>query len=277
MRIRNVISACLLILSAPCVLAQAQSEVDAGRCSDATVKLVGKRFHLHNFVYPVWGASENGGLIVAGVCKSWPKNSSREIAAFAYDEGVQHEKLLVVAVIDTRTNQVISSYKAPIQEDASLTVGENSLRIDTARYDLTPEVRAFGIDITTSYHQGCGEGGLDTERTLYIPDHKTLRPVLRLLAISWWHFIQEGNWRCAPNVPDDVPTIIENTGLTLEMGNAVTNGYRDIIVKAHSSRDDDKPTGKRTFSYVLRYDGSQYPTDQMWKAFEKWNARTRKP
>lgn len=271
MRIHKLISACLLIFFAPCALAQAQSEKNAGRCSDATVKLVGKRFHLDNFVYPEWGESENGGLIVAGVCKSWPIDNMRMIAAFAYNEGVEYEKLLVVAVINTRTNQIISSYKSSIQEDASLTVGENSLRIDTARYDLAPGVRAFGIDLTNSYHQGCGDGGLDTVRTLYVPDRKTLRPVLRLYAISFWRYVQQGNGPCAPLVPENVAEIIENLGLTLEMSKSVTNGYRDIVIRASSSRDDDKPTGKGRFSYVLQYDGSQYPTDQMWKAFEKWD------
>ena len=277
MRIRKLISTALFIFFALSLRAHAQPEKDTSRCSEATVSLVGKRFRLDNFVYPEWGTSENGGLIVAGVCKPWPTNSSKLIAAFAYNKSVEYEKLLVIAVIDTRTNQIISSYMNSIHEDASLTVGENSLRIDTARYDFAPGVRAFGIDLTTSYHQGCGDGGSDTERTLYIPDRKTIRPVLKLYAISWWQFIQEGNSGCAPNIPDDVPMIIENSRATLEMGSEVTNSYRDIIISASSSRDDGTPSGKGKFSYRLRYDGSQYPTDQMWKAFEKWYVLTRKP
>ena len=272
----KLISACLFVCSVLCVPAHAQSIRDAGRCSEATVNVVGRHFHLNNFVYPVWGESENGGLIVAGVCKPWPVSKSSVIAAFAYNNGIEDEKLLVVAVIDTRTNQIIASHKGSIQEDASLTVDENSLRIDTARYDLAPGVRAFGIDITNSHHQGCGDGGLDTERTLYVPDHKTLRPVLKLYAMSYWRYVQEGNGPCAPNVPEDVAEIIENVRLTLQMGDAVAHGYRDIVVGASSSRDDGKPTGKGKFSYVLRYDGSQYPIDQMHEAFEKWDVWIRK-
>lgn len=278
MQICKRISACLLstvIYLVPWVLAHAQPREESSLCSNANVELVGKHFHLDKFVYPEWGALENGGLIVAGVCKPWPTNKSRVIAAFAYNAGGEYEKTLVIAVIDTRTNQIVTAYKSTIQEDSALTVGEKSLRIDTARYDIAPGVRAFGIDITNSYHQGCVDGGLDTERTLYVPDHKTLRPVLKLYAISYWSYIQGGNPRCG--APEDIAVIIENVGLTLEMNNAVTNGYRDIVVKGSSSRDDGKPTGKGEFSYVLRYDGSEYPTDRMSQAFEKWNVWIRKP
>lgn len=275
MRVHKLASACLLIGIATCMSEKAQSDTDVSRCSDANVKLVGKHFRLDNFVYPERSASENGGLIVAGICKPWPKNKSRVIAAFAYNAGIETEKSLVIAVIDTRANQVVAAYKSAIQEDAALKVGENSLRIDTARYDMAPGIRAFGVDITNSYHQGCVDGGLDTERTLYVPEHKNLRPVLKINAISYWRYVQGGNPDCGAS--KDVAVIVENVDLTLEMGNATTNGYRDIVVRAKSWRDDNKPTDKGKFSFVLRYAGSKYPTDLMDKAFERWDVWAREP
>ena len=269
MRIHKFMSACLFICFVPCVPVQAQTEADAGRCSDAAVKLVGKHFHLDNFVYPVWGASENGGLIVAGVCKSWPTNNSRVVAAFAYNQGVEYDKLLVVAVIDTRTNQIISSYKSLIQEDGAMRVDEDSLRIDTARYQLTEKIRAFGIDLRSGGISNCGEGGSGADRTLYVQEGKTLRPVLTI-TMSHWQFVIGGNPRCMP-VDQELPdTVVEDVHLTIGLDNSETNGYRDISVSATSSRDDGKPTKRGTFRYKLKYDGRQYPTQEMDNMLFEW-------
>lgn len=62
---------------------------------------------------------ENGGLVVAGVCKNWPGNSSRVISAFAYDAGVEYEKQLLVVLVDVTGSRVIASYKSAIPEDAA--------------------------------------------------------------------------------------------------------------------------------------------------------------
>jgi hypothetical protein len=254
------------------VFAQAQSQKDVKGCSDAIVKLVGEHFHLDNFVL---GKSDNDGLIVSGRCKLWSKNKSRVIAAFAYDAGVEGEKLLVVSVIDTRANKIVSAYENTIQEGAGRAIGEDSLRIDIARYDMAPEVRAFGIEIYNSkyspYNPNCADGGADGETTLYISDGMVLRPILYLFPLSSWSFVQGGNMRCGARA--DLATIIENVSLSLEMGKTETNGYRDIVIRAKSSRDDSKPARRGIFAYSLRYNGSKYPTDKMQEALWKWESR----
>jgi hypothetical protein len=117
MQIFKVIFACLL-LTAVCfgkfAAAKSQSESEANRCSDAVVKRLGTHFHLTNFTYPaqnMYPNSENGGLLVAGICKPWPINKSRIIAAFAYDGGVKYEKQLLLAIVEVPSNRIIASYK----------------------------------------------------------------------------------------------------------------------------------------------------------------------
>ncbi|MDR0736022.1 MAG: hypothetical protein LBF51_04185, partial [Zoogloeaceae bacterium] len=76
-------------------------DTERERCPDAIVKSVGEFFRLDHFAYPKDNYSpsvENGGLIVAGVCKPLPNDASRVIAAFAYDAGVEYEKKLLLVV-----------------------------------------------------------------------------------------------------------------------------------------------------------------------------------
>jgi hypothetical protein len=192
------------------------------------------------------------------------------IAAIAYESDVDYIKKFVVALVDERRRKVLSSLQSEIGEDSAMSVRSGSLWIDTAPYRLTDRVRAFGVDVTSGYVPNCGDGGSGADRTLYVQEGKVLRAILTL-TMSYWRFVKGGNPRCMPIAQELPETVIENVGLMIGLDRTQTNGYRDLVVTASSSRDDGKPTGKGVFRHKLQYDGRQYPTQQMLDQFYKWN------
>ncbi len=240
-------------------LAQTQHEEDANRCSDAIIERLGKHFRLNNFAYPESGmypSVENGGLLVAGICKPWPTNNSRTIAAFAYDAGVEYEKKLLLAVIEQPNNRVIASYKGVIQEDAATEVSSYSLWLDTARYTLSKNTRAFGLRMRTFQDRCSFEGGFDDELTLFVVNGQTIRPVLTE-TMSHWSY-DSGN-RCGG---EDVPRTDANTLISVEP--TMSNGFADLRFTAIRS---DK---QKRVSAVVKYNGKHYDLKQWNTAFNAW-------
>lgn len=226
------------------VYAQADSEQKKQDCSDTMVKLVGKHLGISDFLH-------TSDVIAAEACKVWPKDNSKTIAIFAYDAGVEDEKQLIVVLVDTLKERIVATYEGTIQEDAAMTVGPGSFRIDTARYDLAPGVRAFGLDVTTSYRQGCVDGGLGPARTLFVQDGKEIRPILENFYISSWSYVQGG-----PSCAEGKNVVIEEITYSIGIGNKTTNGYANLKITAYSAAK----TKRKSFQYELRYDGKQYPT-----------------
>ena len=259
MRIRKVISACLLsivICLGQRAIAQTQSEEDANRCSDAVVKRLGAHFHLNNFFFPERGISENGGLLIAGICKPWPTNKSRMIAAFAYDDGTEYEKQLRLAVVEGPNNRIIASYKGVIQEDATTEVSRYSLRLDTARYTLSKNTRAFRLRLNTFRSRCTYEGGFNDELTLYVVDGQTIRPVFTE-TMSHWSF-GSGN-RCGGEV---APRTDANILISVEP--TISDGFADLRLTAIRS-DKKKPV-----SVVVKYNGERYDLKPWKTIFDAW-------
>lgn len=246
-------------------LVHADQGEELARCSKSMVQVVGDYFGLDDFDFPrenYYPSAENGGLIVAGACKQSPTRLQEVISAFAYDSGSVGEKTLLIAIVDTQLNKVVASYKYIYVEDPG---GIGSIGIDTARYKLSREVRAFGVDITPGYSHNCGDGGGGVERTLYVQEGSILRPVLHMPAMSHWRFIKGG--KCMDNSDGE---IVENVGLSIQVGSLETNGYRDVVISAVGSRTDGKPIGNGKFRYTIRYNGRQYPVQEMDGALYKW-------
>ncbi|MBK9218540.1 MAG: hypothetical protein IPL70_09030 [Uliginosibacterium sp.] len=262
MRTQQFSCACLLssvICFGQYALAQAQSKEDATRCDKAVVKRLWLHFDPTGFAYPASGkypSVENGGLLVAGICKPWPANKSRTIAAFAYDAGIEYEKQLLLAVIDRPSNRVIASYKGVITEDAGTEVSSYSLRLDTARYTLSKNARAFGLRLSTFRDRCTYEGGSDDELTLFVVDGQTIRPVLTE-TMSHWSY--GGGNRCGG---EDAPSTDANTLINIEP--TISNGFADLRFTAIRS---DK---KKPISVVVRYSGERYDLKQWSEAFDAW-------
>lgn len=198
---------------------------------------------------------QDGGNVISASCRIWPYKTNQLLATFAYDEGVEYEKRLEVLILDKRTKNVISSFRSDIGEDAVTEVGEDSLKLDTARYQLSENVRAFGIRFTSSARgASCGEGYWGNELTLFVPEGNNLRPVaaLNLYQQRWL----EGCPAAASHA------LWEDAMLTVSMGKNSTNGFFDLVVTAkitvNSIEASTRNLKDRTERYTLRYDGKYY-------------------
>ncbi len=223
--------------------------------------------------------------IVASACKVWPKNNSITISAFAYHSDLYpegrdspHIEGLILVMIDNQKKQIIASYRDKIEEGADMIVAENSLRIDTARYDLAPGVRAFGLDVMsgpTSYvtiYSG-------PTRTLFIQDRKSIRP-MTTFDINPSALIQGCDPStsyanpCEESAEKEGETVIENIYYGVGIGKTATNGYANLLITATIAYSNgEKPKGK-PFQYELHYDGKKYVADsQTGAAFARWKKR----
>lgn len=229
-------------------MAFAQTREDA--CAPDVYKAVKQHLKINEFAL-----RQDGGNVISAACRIWPYKTNQLLTAFAYDDGIEYEKRLVVLILDEKTKGVISSFRSDIGEDAITEVGEYSLKLDTARYQLGESVRAFGIRFTSSARgASCGEGYWGNELTLFVPEGKSLRPVavLNLYQQQWL----EG----CPAATSHA--LWEDAMLTVSMGETSTNGFFDLVVTAkiivNSMEVSTQNLKNRTERHTLRYDGKFY-------------------
>jgi hypothetical protein len=240
-------------------------------CDAAIVELVGKFLKIDSFKVPTSdNYPEDVTVVISSACKSIPTQNPITITAIAYTTEKVDVKGLVIATVDTEKGDVLSSYWGEIEEDAGMRIVPGSLWIDTAPYNLSDGIRAFGLDLTSGYISHCVEGGVGATRTLYIQEARQIRPILQDLTMSYWSFIQPGMSTCATKENASKTSIIKNITVSIGLGDTSTLGYRDLVVTALTSRDDGKKTKKSPFRYKLYYDGQKYSIQEMMVNFYKW-------
>lgn len=93
--------------------------------------------------------------VIAQACKAWPHDPAVLLAALAYGKREDDRRTLVVAMVDAGTQRAISTYVLPLRENAGLRFLPYSLNIDTARYQLAPDLRAFSVRLAPSSNASC--------------------------------------------------------------------------------------------------------------------------
>jgi hypothetical protein len=232
-------------LTLPCLIASLAPLVAHAACED----------HLQT-----WSAQLHPGRALDtehAVCKVWPANEALTIAALPLpqknntdDEGTDD---LEVLVADTATGAIIAHAfeNAAIQYDA---ISFSGLDIDTARYQLTPQLRAFGVRVGHEHNSRASPYSM-TSLNLYTVDGPHLRRVLTRLTVSELRAEYDAN---GSGSSDEIQR-------TLEIGPAGKDGYAVLKVKeqsVHTVNDSDggatdKPAKHSTYSLDYR-DGS-YP------------------
>jgi hypothetical protein len=248
---------------APPVLAQP--------CSPGIHQVLEKKFKLKNLTL----REENGegGNIISEACQLWPDNPNWTASVIAYDDGTDDQKILLVAIIDTKSKQAVSNYKSVVEEDPVLKVGNNSLKLDMARYQLSPDVRAFGVRFASDgIMPSAADFYFGNELTLYVPVKETLRPVL-VLSMSMARTLQD-----SASLRD--ARITEDATITLSIGDTQHNGFSDLVASAkikvfHNDGSttannaplsaEEKKAKNRTEHYTLHYNGKAYETAKSGK------------
>lgn len=219
-------------------------------CDQATLDVVGDLLHVKSFRDD--GYNGKTAAIVAARCKPSPKDSNVMLVAVAYmlpgdpnpydDQG---DRRFVVAAVDTASNKVIRSFKGNIAQDATLQINAgNSFRLDTARYDLAPGVRAFGVVFAgANMPRGVDGGWEDEYLILFAPNQHKLRPVFFVPLEQ----VRPINGESCENGPAcwDVVT------LTIGVAKSRSHGFADLSI-TETAEDGTKSRS------IVHYDGSQY-------------------
>ena len=228
----------------------------AESCDSQVIASVGEHFNIKNF-----NSGDENGVIMAATCKTWPFKDNVVIAALAYaadpkeKSDMESKKGLLVLTMDNHSRTIISSYRDTIEEDAITSVQQDSFQLDTARYQLSKDVRAFGLRFRSGAPWPRGaEHTWDDQLTLFVPSGSELRPVFK-------YFM---------NVQRSLDGSIdawESASLSISIEKTASNGYADLKISAviePGTDIDPRPATmnmkKRVESFVLHFDDSTYGT-----------------
>lgn len=213
--------------------------------------------------------SRTGAEVIAQTCKLWPYDPSVLLAAVASNDAgdtrSSGERTLVldVLMLDADSGTLLAHHRREIEEDIVMEVSEGSLRLDTARYDLAPATRAFGVVVSSSARgPSCPDMYVSGELTLFVREGRAVRPVLAAFLGSWQAL--EGEFCSATGGV----RVSENAGMHIVVESTWQHGFADLTLSAQVTRavadadgDGDETFSRRTERRRLRYDGSSYTLD----------------
>lgn len=248
--------------------ASAQAQPDAA-CEGAQLNAIAGHFD---------GSAAQVANPVAQACKRWPFDPAITLAAVARSispEGTApgERRLHLDVAMLSASGQVLAAHRTPLEEDAQLELAASGLRLDTARYDLAPGRRAFGV-VVTSIARGasCPDAGFEDELTLFLREGDALKPVLTTYLKSW--SFEEGS-PCS----HDAPLVTDSAQTTLHIGKARHHGLADITLQSAVERElrdadgESRSGGKRVVKHTLQYDGNTYQSDPFEHLFH-WREET---
>lgn len=201
---------------------------------------------------------------VAQTCKPWPNDAAIRLAAIAFAGDAQtvpgeRDIELRVAMLDAASGKVLAFYAQDMGEDAAFELAADSLRLDTARYDLAKGVRAIGVVVHSAARgPSCPDFYSNQALTLLVREGRSLRPVLQRDLYAWQRVKGEP---CSVGKGD---VITEVANLNLSMAPQGHAGYADIVLTANVSTvesvagSDTDTERSRRVRQVLRYNGQRY-------------------
>jgi len=222
-----------------------------------------------------------GGDVVAAACKAWPHNGDL-VFAFAYgaSDPPDHFRQFVLGTLNKKDGQIRALFQRAIQEDAVLEFGEESLRIDTARYQLSKNRRAIGVRIySAAQRMGCTEGWMGNSLLLFVPDEKELRFVYGL-------FTYVERYLFGANCGASTASKYEDANIVLGVEETEHAGYADLTLTARISVDGWDDNGAKDYSaenrvehQYLRYSPNVYQPlgEPKWWLVDDWNFPLQSP
>ncbi|MGP6419231.1 hypothetical protein ACTZGP_10705 [Pseudomonas putida] len=193
-------------------------------------------------------------------CNVWPAFPSQAISVkstYLADSGGDDAGAfdLDLALLNASNAKPIATYRKPGAYNSDA-VRLDDVRIDTARYRLTPDIRAFGLR-AKFVHSSHAIPYEKTDLALYVREGDSLRPVLEGLVV----FKDNGEFA------DDCEGYSKKIRRTLEIAPTSHNGFADLIVTTSGSKMKNTRSGSQCVSkttelkkkqITLTYDGQQY-------------------
>ncbi|MDO4430246.1 MAG: hypothetical protein Q4B95_02965 [Lonepinella koalarum] len=162
-------------------------------------------------------------------------------------------------------NQLTQTWQTESAIDAAIDVSPNSFWIDTARYQLKENEIAFGVRFHSSARGASSpDRGSDNDLTLFVNEGNMLKPIFNY-PMQVFEVI-EG----AIGSFDGV--VVDNAVLTVHIDKKATQGYQDLLLKAHltrlgNGRFGDKESQSKD-QVRLKFDGKRYrPVTEKWWAW----------
>ena len=200
-------------------------------------------------------------------CKPWPAFPGRSIVVLPVPRETSSTgarifdlELLLIQRPDngnTERDMVIGRIVQPEALDEDKATAIQDIRIDTSRYVLASDTRAFGVRVR---YRGTAPGSSAASETirLYVHHGSKLRQVLQEVELDR----DSGEWdsTCSGR--------FEKLRTMLSIGKSASNGYADLqlartLVQSHAQPQEDqgcteKAAPARFNTVTLRYDGERY-------------------
>ncbi|MBV4475060.1 PA3715 family protein [Pseudomonas botevensis] len=193
-------------------------------------------------------------------CKGWPAFKDQAIfvkSTFVPDSSGDDAGVfdLELSLLNSTNWKPMATYLKPGAYNSDA-ISFDDLVIDTARYRLAPDVRAFGLR-SQFEHSSRVNPYSKTDLALYVREGNKLRPVLEGLVV----YKNNGEWM------DDCEGEGQTIRRTVEIGPLSHNGFADLVVTSSGSALKTYASGKECLSkttdlkktqLTLTYDGKQY-------------------
>lgn len=223
---------------------------------------------------------ENSSPVVDETCRTWPYDSNLVLSAIVYSADLALSRSpqaasadadvldLYVSVFNRKDGKLVSTYTHKVYQDATVQVSQESISIDTARYDLAPGIRAFGVRFNSAANpSGAAEAWEDDYLTLYVSDGGVLRPVLGDGSLDGgismeYVTIEKGCMKCQNNQG------VESGEGSVHVLPTTTHGFHDVCVlyastDALKSEPNEPPSlASMCRDVAYRYDGYEYKPPQ---------------
>ena len=192
------------------------------------------------------------------VCKIWPADESKTIVVLPFSHEIEGTIYydLDVLLVDTQSGELIAhNWEADAFYSDAIELTD--FEIDTARYQLNNESRAFGVR-TNFEHHSYSVSFSEQLINLYVQQNEKLNRVVNKLVLK----NSSGEW-------NDCDGEYNSRNAVLLLGKNTTNNYKDLIVSYNEQKEIIKKNSERECvkeitnstkrKYTLYYNGVEYP------------------
>ncbi len=201
-------------------------------------------------------------------CKVHPVDSSKTIVAFARIQGTNSSDStdlynLDVLLVDTKSGKILQHLfqEGAFESDAAAFSG---ITIDTARYKLAPELRAFGIRASFDSNSHMYALHRQTLNLYMSKDQKMKQVLVDLITLE---YADSGETLDHISIENDGCTFTKGESKrTLAIAKTAHHGYADLLVQEKTTNNESKlvknvcvaATTKMTKKYTLQFNGDVY-------------------